>query len=158
MKIETSSGIDGSWVDKKSLKNGDLVKLKTEATWKKSGKEGMPDQLVAKMRVKGSTEDVNVAINTPTRNALINAYGDDSLNWIDKVLTVQVESGIFAGKRGIMLNLVPEGYVLREDAAGYLQITPKVTPPNIVGVARGVDHETGIDAPGADFDPDAIPF
>src|SRR4051812_15459559 len=111
MQIHISSGVGGQWLDKKELKSGDLAKLKTEATWVE-GQNGK--QLVAKIRVKGQTEDKNVAINKPTQMALASAFGNDTLNWVDKLLTVQVETGIFAGNRGVMLNLVPEGYVVAE--------------------------------------------
>lgn len=126
MKIEATSSAVGKFVDKKTLQNEGLVKIKSEAIWVE-GQFGK--QLVAKVRVKGQNEDVNMVIGTPTRNALIQAFGDDSVGWVGKVLTIAVESGIFAGKRGIMLNLIPEGYVLTEDAAGYIIIRPKVEPP-----------------------------
>lgn len=123
MKIETSSGIGGSWIDKKTLKNGDLIKIKTEAEWSE-GQNGK--QLVAKMIVKGTKETVNVQINNPSKNALVGAFGDDSKNWMEKVVTVQLEPGIYAGKRGVMLNLVPDGYEVTEDGSGYVVILPKI--------------------------------
>lgn len=137
-KIESSAGVGGKFVDKKSLKNGDMVKIISEALWVE-GQFGK--QLVAKIRIKGQAEEVNAVISTPTRNAFISAYGDDSVGWIGKVATVAVESGIFAGKRGIMLNLVPEGYVVTEDAAGYIIIRPKVEPPAIV--KKAINAEEG---------------
>lgn len=120
MIIEKTGGVGGKWIDKKTLKNGDLIKLTSEAEWI----DGQNDskQLVAKARVKGLEEEVNLAINKPSKNALIDAFGKDSKEWIGKVLTVAVESGIFAGKRGIMLNLIPEGYEVSEDANGYIII------------------------------------
>jgi hypothetical protein len=148
MKI-TVNTVGGQWLDKKGLKGGELAKLKTEAVWSE-GQNGQ--QLVAKIRIKGQEEDRNVALNKPTQAALVSAFGDDSLNWVDKLLTVQVESGIFAGKRGVMLNLVPEGYVVAEDAAGFIIIRPKVEPPSVVARATpptGEDYEPN---------PDDIPF
>jgi hypothetical protein len=148
MKI-TVNTVGGQWLDKKELKGGELAKLKTEAIWSE-GQNGQ--QLVAKIRIKGSEEDKNVAINKPTQAALVSAFGDDSLNWIDKLLTVNVETGIFAGKRGVMLNLVPEGYVVAEDTAGYIVIRPKVEPPTVVA------RQTPPDYPVEDINPDDIPF
>lgn len=149
MQIEKSSGVGGSWIDKKSLKNGDIIKIKSEATWIE-GTNGK--QLVAKMRVKGQSEDVNVTINTPTKNAFVDAFGSDSALWIDKVLTVAVEPGIFAGKRGIMLNLVPEGYVIGEDATGYITIHPKIKAPDVVTRSRNAQEVE------EDIDIDSVPF
>lgn len=149
MIIEKSSGVGGSWIDKKSLKNGDLIKIKSEAKWVE-GQNGK--QLVAKVRVKGQTEDVNLAINSPSKDALISAFGEDSVGWIDKILTVAVENGIFAGKRGVMLNLIPEGFVVAEDASGYITIRPKVEPPKVVAETRNKQEiEEGISV-------DDIPF
>lgn len=151
MEIQKAGG-NGAWIDKKELKSGDLAKLKTEALWIE-GTNGK--QLVAKIRIKGQTEDKNVAINTPTRNGLIDAFGEDTLNWIDKLLTVQVESGIFAGKRGIMLNLVPEGYVVAEDAAGFLTIRQKVEPPKVVKTT----YPEGYPSPEEEgISPEDLPF
>ncbi len=132
-------------MDKKELKNGDVAKLKTEAVWIE-GQNGK--QLVAKIRVKGrGDEDKNVAINTPTKNALIDAFGTDSLKWVDKLLTVHVESGIFAGKRGVMLNLVPEGFELTTDEGGYLVIKRKGTVrEDIVDYPKPEDEEIDLDS------------
>lgn len=149
MKIESTSGVGGKWIDKKELKNGDLIKIKSEAVWVE-GQNGK--QLIAKVRVKGQSEDANLAINTPSRNALVSAFGDDSVGWVDKVLTVAVESGIFAGKRGVMLNLIPDGYVVTEDAGGYIVIQPKVAPPAVVARQRSAQEiEEGINV-------DDVPF
>lgn len=152
MEIHITSNVGGAWLDKKELKNGDLAKLKTEAIWVE-GQNGK--QLVAKIRIKGHTEDKNVAINKPTQAGLASAFGNDTLKWIDKLLTVQVESGIFAGKRGIMLNLVPEGYVVAEDAAGFLTIRQKVEPPKIVKTrypeGYPTPEEEGIDSSDVPF-------
>lgn len=146
--IEKSSGVGGSWIDKKALKTGDLLKLKSEAVWVESqnGK-----QLVAKISIKNGEQNVNLGINSPSKDALIDAFGSDSKDWIDKLLTAHVEPGIFAGKRGIMLNLVPEGYVVGEDAAGYVVIRPKVAAPAVVQQqvsAKAVEEGIDLDNPG----------
>lgn len=133
MRIEKSSGVGGKWIDKKGLKNGDLIKITSEAKWEE-GTNGK--QLVAKIRVKGQADEVNCAINTPSKNALIDAFGDDSAAWQNKVLTVAVETGIFAGKRGIMLNLIPEGYAIGEDTGGYI-----VIERNDAATAQKTAHE-----------------
>jgi len=152
--IESTSGVGGKFVDKKSLKNGDMVKIMSEALWVE-GQFGK--QLVAKIRIKGQAEEVNAVISTPTRNAFITAYGEDSVGWVGKVATVAVESGIFAGKRGIMLNFIPDGYVLAEDAAGYIIIRPKVEPPSMVKKALKAE-EGEAEYPDVQPDPEDIPF
>lgn len=121
MKVTQSSGVSGKWIDKKSLKTGDKVKIKSEATEQPSQQGGM--QLVAKLLVQGQTEALNVAINKPSKNALIVAFGDETSNWIDKTLTAHVETAIVSGKRGIALYLLPEGFEVKEDAGGYLVVS-----------------------------------
>lgn len=120
-RVSRSSGTKGKWLDKDILENGDYLKITTEADWIPS-KQGS-DQLVAKCRVKGKTaEDVNFAINTPSRNALIDAFGDDTSSWVGKVLGVKVEPVRVAGKSGIALYLIPEGFEFGDNAEGYAEI------------------------------------
>lgn len=140
-KVSKSSG-GGAWLDKKTLRNGDIAKLVTEAA-EQEGQNGT--QLVAKLRIKGDTgEAKNVSINAPTKNALIEAFGDETSAWVDKLLTVHVESTLIAGKRGTALYLLPEGYAVTEDAGGYLVIAPQ----GKVEKAPAKD----------DINPDDIPF
>jgi hypothetical protein len=124
MAIATkSSGVAGKWLDKKSLKTGDIAKIKTEATEQPSQQGGT--QWVAKLHVKGQTEPLNFAINKPSKNALIDAFGEDTLKWIDIPLTLTVEKTIISGKRGIGVYLIPEGFEMTEDAGAYIVITKK---------------------------------
>lgn len=121
-KVSRSSG-GGAWLKKDELTNNDILKLVSEAT-EVEGQNGM--QLVAKCRVKGQTGDaVNLAINSASKNALIDAFGDDTKNWVNQELGVSVERGIFAGRRGIMLNLIPAGYEVATDAGGFIVIQKK---------------------------------
>ena len=151
------AGVGGQWIDKSTVTTGDLIKIKSEAVWVE-GNEGRPKQLVAKMRIKGTSEDVNVSINNPSRQALMSAFGDDTALWEGKVVVAAVEKGIFAGKRGTMLNLVPDGYVVAEDSAGFILIRPKVEAPAVVAanptkhVRSKVEVEEGIDISVDNFD------
>src|SRR3954471_7294450 len=111
MKVTASSNIGGKWIDKKTLLSGTKAKIKTEATEQPSQQGGT--QLVAKLLVQGQMEPQNVAINKPSKNALISAYGDDTNDWIDKVLTIHTETAIVSGKRGVALYLIPEGFELK---------------------------------------------
>src|ERR1035437_6543805 len=96
----TINTTNGSWLDKKTLKTGDVIKLTTEAKEVPNQQGG--NQVVAKCKVKGvQGDDLNISINKPSKNALIVAFGEDSSNWIDKPLTTSVEKTIIAGKRGI---------------------------------------------------------
>lgn len=124
MAIATkSSAVGGKWIDKKTLKTGDIAKIKTEATEQPSQQGGM--QWVCKLHVKGQMEPANFAINKPSKNALIDAFGEDTNNWIDKTLTITVEKTIISGKRGIGAYLIPEGFEMGEDPGGYIVISKK---------------------------------
>lgn len=113
----------GQWIDKKELKNGDVIKLVTEAK-EFEGQKGK--QVVAKARLKGSDEEAkNVGINRQSMSALIEAFGEDSVNWMNQLLTLNVEKTVIAGKRSIILYLIPEGFEVTEDSGGYLQVTRK---------------------------------
>ena|SRR3990167_544643 len=123
MKVTKSSGVQGKWLNKKVVKTGDIAKIKTEATEEPSPLGGT--QLVARLHVKDQAEPANIAINKPSKNALIDAFGDDTANWIDKLLTLHVETAIISGKRGVAMYLVPEGFEVKEDSGGYLVVTRK---------------------------------
>ena len=145
----TINATTGNWLDKKTLKTGDIVKLTTEAAEIPNSKgEGM--QVVAKCKVKGrADEPANLAINKPSKNALIMAFGEDSKDWMDKPLTVTVEKTVIAGKRGTAAYLVPEGFEVTEDSEGYIVITK-------VGV-QGPVH-TEVEYPEEEIKPEDIPF
>lgn len=149
----TANTTTGSWLDKKTLKTGDIIKLVSEAIEVPSQQGGM--QIVAKCRVKGVTGDAtNISINKPTKNALIDAFGDDSVNWVDKLLTVHIEKTMIAGKRGIAAYLVPEGYEVGEDEGGYLVIT---NPNKKVTTVKTDDLDT-ITYPEEEINVEDIPF
>lgn len=142
VKVSKSTG---GWIDKSKLNNGDILKLVTEAE-EQEGKKAT--QLVGKARVKGWNEDAaNVAINAPSKNALIEAFGDDTAAWVEKLLTVTVENVVVAGQRGIALYLAPEGFEVGEDENKFIVVRRKVEPVQTVEYPE----EPGIN-------PEDIPF
>lgn len=153
MKVSKSSG-GGAWIDKKSLRNGDKIKIVSEAIEMDNQQGGT--QLVAKVRVKGSPEAaVNLSINSATKNALIEAFGDDTASWVDQILTAHLEKTMIAGKRGIALYLVPDNFEVTEDAAGYVVVLPigasKETPASQVPKGEdGPDYSAGEVGPDED--------
>lgn len=122
MLIQKSSG--STWFDKKTLQDGDILKLATEAT-DIEGQNGM--QLVAKAIIKGRDDKPkNIAINNPSRNALIDAFGQDTADWVDKHLTIKVKETLVGGKPGIALYLIPEGFKLDVDENGFQVIAKEI--------------------------------
>ena len=146
-KVSKSTG--GGWLDKETLKNGDVLKIVTEASVVENERGS---QLIARAKVKGGkVEPQNIAINTPSKNALIDAFGDDTTAWIDKILTVAVTETVIGGKSGIALYLVPEGFVKTKDAGGYIVVTrfkdAHIERPSVV--QSDVEYEPN---------PDDVPF
>lgn len=130
VKVQMSGGVGGKWLDKKELASGDVIKLTTEAQEVPSQQGGM--QLVAKALVKGGDKEAkNLAINTPSKNALIQAFGDDTQEWVGKLLSVHVEKTVIAGKRGIALYLIPEGFEQGETDDGYIVVRRKGSGDNL---------------------------
>jgi hypothetical protein len=152
--IFTANTTTGGWLDKKTLKTGDVLKLVSEAIEVPSNQGGM--QIVAKCRVRGQAgEPTNISINKPSKNALISAFGDDSVNWTEKHLTVHVEKTIIAGKRGLACYLIPDGYEVTEDDGGYVVVTKIGAKTNVV--TKEKDEDT-IEYPDEKIDPNDIPF
>lgn len=138
---------NGAWLDKSTLRNGDIVKIVTEAAEQDNNQGGK--QIVAKVRVKGGDpEPKNISINAATKNALIDAFGDESQTWMDKLLTVHTEKTMIAGKRGIALYLLPEGYEIGEDASGYVVVIPQGIAVKLEAIQRESDEDVA----------DSIPF
>lgn len=147
MKLPAENTVSGKWLDKKELKNGDQLKIVTEATLE-MGQNG--EQLVAKVKVKGGDNEAkNIAINKPSRKALVAAFGDDTSLWIEKIVTAAVEKTMMAGKRGIALYLIPDGFELGEDEGGYLVVHRK---------PHAAEEGSQIDYPEEDIKPEDIPF
>lgn len=117
---------EGMFVDKKSLKEGELVKLVNEAH-EEEGKFG--SQIVANIKIKSRDGEPKFAINPPTVNALIEAFGEDSMAWCNKVLTIHIEKVRSAGRKGLSVYLIPENYDFWDDEKGYLVIGKKAEKP-----------------------------
>lgn len=116
----------GAWVKAAELKNGQKAKIVDECQPIESqftndkGEKKMQD--VCKVRYEGKEEALNTNLNRATIRGLVEAFGKDSIAWINKPLTVHTEKVAVAGKRVTALYLVPEGFEVGEDDEGYVQI------------------------------------
>lgn len=131
MLYDQTFSVSGDWVKAAELKSGTragiLNETKRVPSQFKDEKGNVKEQDIAKVKFEGVGER-NVALNRATINALVAAFGRDSNDWIGKVLTVQTEKMLVGGKRVTALFLVPEGFELREDSGGYLEIVTKGIP------------------------------
>lgn len=123
MQYTKQTTTKGAWVNASELVSGDKAKLVAETIEVDTEFEGKPrKQSQSKISIEGKEDTLNVNVNKPSLNALIDAFGTESKDWINKPLTLQTEKMLIAGKRRTALYLIPEGYELREDEGGYLVI------------------------------------
>ncbi len=150
---KSSSGISGEWVKGDKLTSGMKAKLLSAAERRESmfknedGTAKMQD--VAKIRFQGLEGDFNIALTRGTIDALIDAFGNKSEEWIGKVLSVHIEQMNVGGRRVKAVYLVPEGFQVGEDSNGYM----------VVQREAYVDTSApAIEYPNEDIKPEDIPF
>jgi hypothetical protein len=77
---------------------------------------------VCKVRIEGEVDSQNLSINKATLNGLIDAFGEDSIDWQNKPLTIETEKMRVSGKSVVAIYLIPNGYDKIDDASGYAVI------------------------------------
>ena len=137
---------NGEWLKASEVVSGTLVTLAPEAKESPSSFDETKTQTVAKVKIKGFPELKNVRINLTSVNALVEAFGEDSKNWIGKVLTAQTEKAVVAGKRVTILYFVPEGFEVKEDSEGYVK------------VLKVENLKTKNESPEEEIDNESLPF
>src|SRR4051812_17433583 len=124
--MEYSKGGGGAWVPAEKMVNGAKVKLVSECVKQESrfkNKEGEPKtENVAKVRVQGDEQTYNVRLNWATVFGLVDAFGKESKEWIDKVLTVKVVRALVGDTMRNIVYLIPEGFELGENEEQKLEI------------------------------------
>lgn len=118
--------VSGSWVKGSEVVSGMKCKLVSETVPTPSqfkNKDGsVKVQDVAKIQFADSAEAFNINVNRASLNALIDAFGEESVKWQGKSLTAITEKVVVGGKRVTAVYLVPDGYTMSEDANGYVVI------------------------------------
>lgn len=140
---KSSSGISGDWVKGENLTTGKKAKLMTAAERRESmfkDKDGaVKMQDVAKVRFQGDETTYNIALNRGTIDALIEAFGNRSEDWVGKLLTVHIEQMNVGGRRVKAVYLVPDGFQVGEDANGYMVVQ---RAPFVDGSAPSFEYPT----------------
>jgi hypothetical protein len=125
-QYQKTISIQGSWAKASEIESGITAKIVSETNPQPSqflNKDGsIKTQDVAKVSFKGFPEAMNVSLNRTTINGLVDAFGEDSKNWMNKNLRVETEKVRVAGKAVVALYLIPEGYEKRDDESGYAVI------------------------------------
>lgn len=164
MKYEAHTGVSGGWVDKKVLTNGMKAKIVSETKPVLSnfkGKNGEDQyQDVAKVRFQGLPDAVNVNINKPNIAALIEAFGDDSVNWQGHTLTVELEKVRIGGKAATALYLLPDGFKKIDDENGYAVVVRADVKEGVSPAAAAPAEELDprVDPEDAKIKPEDIPW
>ncbi len=126
-EYQKQKSISGTFVKGSDITSGTKCKLLTAAepvTSQFKNKDGSPKmQDVAKIKFQGNNEIFNISLNRATLNGLVDAFGTKSEEWIDKVLTAITEKVVVGGKRVTAIYLVPDGYEMKENNEGYVEIS-----------------------------------
>ena len=129
--------VGGKWVKGSEVQSGIKCKLISETHPQESqfkDKEGRAKmQDVSKVQFSGIPDPLNISLNRATLNGLVDAFGEDSKGWINKVLTAITEKVRVAGKAVTAVYLVPDGYEKVDDENGYAVIVKK---GSVVGSAE----------------------
>lgn len=158
-QYKKSAGVQGAWVDKAKLSTGMRAKIVSEtnpmpsAFQDDNGKMKMQD--VCKVRFEGMTDPVNVSLNRPTIDGLVEAFGEESVKWQGNYLTVEIEHSRIGGKNRTIMYLVPEGYEKFDDDNGYARIAKKLAKNEL---DREYESLESLNDKKEDIKPEAIPF
>jgi hypothetical protein len=131
-KYQKSSELRGkNWIKARDLTTGMKAKLISEVKPLQSRFRDQDGQLkvqnVGELFIDGlptPEKPYTINLNATTLEGLIDAFGEDSKDWMKEVLTVQKEKTIIGGKRVEVIYLIPDGYQLHEDEEGYVHIIP----------------------------------
>jgi len=125
MKYEKQESVQGGWVKGADVVSGTSCKLisetKPQQSQFKDKKGNLKMQNVSKIQFEEG-DALNININRASLNALVDAFGTESGDWVNKELSAITEKMIVGGKRVTVVYLVPTGYELKEDEEGFIQI------------------------------------
>lgn len=152
MKYNKSAG--GPWIDADKIVSGTKAKLVSECILQDS-KYTYPDgnakkENIAQIRIQGDTEAKNIRINWSSIYALMEAFGEDSKDWIGKILTVKTLDAMVGDTMRTIVYLIPEGFDLIKNAEKKMEIRRQD------GVAKS--NLTSEDDNGEVYDISEIPF
>jgi len=109
-----------NWLSAKSCEEGDIVTFLDEGEWRESTRftydDGNPvKQLIFK--VKHKDEEKNLTLIKPSRMAMIEAYGDDTVGWVGKQAKISLALNT-QGTKSIMLTPITVDFEPNKDKTG----------------------------------------
>ena len=107
--------IRGNFIKARNVKSGTrfvfLDEVKPIAGKYRDEVGQLKSQNIATIRLEDGTEGL-FRVNLQSIEGLLDAYGDDSLEWVGKSLTLHVEKAMIGNKRFSVGYVIPEGYQL----------------------------------------------
>lgn len=145
----------GNWITGKNVNSGDKIKIVSECTKQdskfKDTEGNYKTENIAKVRVKGAEESKSMRLNWASIYGLMDAYGNDSKEWIGKILTVKTVDAMVGDKMRTIVYLVPDGYELKKNDEDKMIIAKVGGEEQITKDVENFDKEQEIN-------PDDIPF
>lgn len=144
MEYNKSQG--GDWLDTNKVTTGSKVKIVSECTKQESrfkDKEGNSKiENQTKVKVQGQDGVFNMRLNWTTVYGLIDAFGKESKEWVEKVTTVKTLDAMVGDTMRTIIYLIPEGFELRKNAESKMEIAK-------VGTSDGIDvsPDDGVEIP-----------
>ena len=129
----------------KDFRDGDMLKIASDGQ-KVDGKFGIQDVFLIKTR---EGKEGNLAFNQTTINNMIDAYGNDSIQWVGKVVKAWVVKMMVSGSMKNVAYLSHPKAEMVEDSAG------RLTWP--IPGAQPVAPKA-VEYPTEEINPDDIPF
>lgn len=116
MKLNNSS----PWLSAKNCKEGETVKFLDEGEWRDSTRFTYDDgnsvrQLIFKVEHNG--EEKQLTVIKPSRQVLIEAWGNDTIEWVNKVAEIELALNTQGGKSIILKPLKEEKNLDEPDQA-----------------------------------------
>jgi hypothetical protein len=155
MKYQITKQMSGQFIkgsDLAGIKEAKIVSETTPQPSQFTNKDGSPkNQDVCKIRFKGKEEVFNISLNKATINGLVDAFGDDSVNWQNQVLGVETEKVRVAGVARVATYLIPKGYEKVDNSEGFAEIRK-------VGLEKQLNQPEDVPVVEDNIDVADIPF
>ena len=126
MKYQRQNTTTGAWVKGSELvgvKKAIIISETLPQPSQFKDKNGNPkNQDVCKVKLDAQEEALNMALNRATISGLVDAFGEDSNDWINQPLKVETEKVRVGGVARIAVYLIPKGYEKVDNEEGYAEI------------------------------------
>lgn len=150
MKYQKKTSV-GNWIKAgEDFKDGAYLKIASEGQ-QVQGTFGMQDVFL--MKTQGGKEG-NLALNQTSINNLVDAYGEESITWVGKVVKVWLIRQMVSGAMKNVVYLTHPSAEMIEDAAGFRWEVKGAQAP--AEAPAPVKKPAGY--PTEEINPDDIPF